>query len=202
MRIASKLLIAALSFSPLVIPHAYAAPNTNFSIGLGLAAVGGDLKMSDSSTSGSIGQTTTVGLVDVSYYQKVANDWAVSMGLTYDLNKTKAGEANVSGFGSVDFKGKNHYSIYMQPFYIINKDTGVFAKIGYHSIKGEETVDGVSYSKTFSGIGYGLGVKTFVNDNVYLQAEVQWVNYSGETVQGIKYKPKSTSGIFSVGYRF
>lgn len=83
---------------------------------------------------------------------------------------------------------------------------------------------GVSTSMNLSGVGYGLGVKTYISKNVFLQAEANTVSYhskdltsafspllvapqarisaQAETSAGLSAKVKTTTGIVSIGMNF
>jgi opacity protein-like surface antigen len=208
------LLLAALS----VATTSVFAQAKNFegpSAALSFAAVGVDTKFSYADADGangstSFGKTSFVTGLDLSYAKAIDSNWLMGFGITYDLNKTKAGEFSDSddqGTSSLSIKAKNHYSVYVQPTYALNNSTALFAKVGYHSMKGEMTyTDGSSDSEKFKGIGYGFGVKTFVNKNLFIQAEAQIVDFKNKSFSDEDgswgYKVKSNAGIISVGYKF
>jgi opacity protein-like surface antigen len=128
---------------------------------------------------------------------------------------------------------KDHKSIYLAPTYVINNNNAIFAKIGYHEQKGtltytnnqtvtntfttgEDTIDGtpnydsenitISGSKNFKGYGYGLGFKTLLSNNLYMQIDAEMISYDKETVTDGDYtfgfKPKSVNASISLGYKF
>ncbi len=213
------LLVAALS----VATTSVFAQAKNFegpSAALTVSTVGANTNYKSSDADGSFGfdagKTTLVSGVDFSYATAIDSNWLIGVGITYDLNKTKSGtftfDDTPSGgdSGSLSLTTKNHYSLYVQPTYAVNNSTALFAKLGYHKLKG--VIDGVSngdaasVSSNFNGIGYGVGVKTFINKNLFVQAEAQLVDYKKKsfTEDGMteSYKIKSTAGIVSVGYKF
>ena len=64
-----------------------------------------------------------------------------------------------------------------------------------------------SGSKNFEGWGYGLGLKTLLTDNLFLQVEAEFIDYKSKSVTGTddivyKFKPESLSGTISIGYKF
>ena len=63
-----------------------------------------------------------------------------------------------------------------------------------------------SASGEFKGIGYGFGLKGLINQNAYIQAEVQYVDYDSEgggSANNVgSFKPETVSGIISIGYKF
>ena len=153
----------------------------------------------------SLGQNDTVYGGDLSYGIPIDNNFFVSIGATYDLEKTKAGRIG-AGASSINLTLDEHYSFYIQPSYAINNTSAIFAKLGYHKAEGKISVsyDGqtASGTKDFDAWGYGLGVKTFLNNNVFIQAEASFVDFDKETEDGVGFKPEVAAGIISIGYKF
>lgn len=181
-----------------------------FYVGAGLGAVGANTKISDSTGNGTWGQTSSVGVIDAGYTAQINQTWGVGVGATLDTNKTRFGESsffkpNDPNNQDIAFRGKDHYSVYVQPFLNLTPGTTVFAKLGYHAMKRDE-IDSANADKSFSqrlnGIGYGVGVKTMMTKNTYLQAEAMWVDYRSKTMSPDDYKTKSTAGIVTFGYQF
>jgi opacity protein-like surface antigen len=182
-----------------------------FYASLGIGAVGANYHRTEAATANdgaldlNVGQTNSIGVVDLGYAIALNKDWSLGLGLAFDLGKTKAGSLIDAGPPSlsIKFSGKNHYSLYVQPSYNLNDSTAVFGKVGYHTIKGEVIdIDGNNDSSKIHGLGYGLGLKTMVTKNVYIQTEVMWVNYKDEVGAADTNKLKTTSGLVSVGYQF
>jgi opacity protein-like surface antigen len=157
--------------------------------------------------------------LDLSYAIPVDNNFLVGLGLTYGLNKTDSGDL----LGIIKLQAKDSRSIYIQPTYVINNSFAAFAKLGYHEIKGIGTSEGGGFSEfnedeeeygilagstteKYRGTGYGFGLKGLINQNIYLQAEVQYVDYKakggGSGDDAVKFNPESVSGIISIGYKF
>ncbi len=64
-----------------------------------------------------------------------------------------------------------------------------------------------SGSKNFEGWGYGLGLKTLLTDNLFLQLEAEFIDYKSKSVSGTdgnvySFKPESLAGTISIGYKF
>jgi opacity protein-like surface antigen len=167
-----------------------------FYAGLGVGAVGGELKLSKNGAS-TVGKTSTVGLIEGGYAFSLDKDWGVALGATYDFNNTK-----FTGDLGIHAEGKNHYSLYAQPYWKLSPATSVFAKLGYHSMKTDVSGNLGSASKALAGFGWGFGLRTDATKNIYLQAEASWVDYESKTQSGIDMKPKTTAGILSIGYQF
>lgn len=174
-----------------------------FYAGVGVGAVGADTKLNLGPFSATVGETTTVGVLDVGYSLPInSTKFGVALGATYDLNETKSGELEIHGLKG-ELQGKDHYSVYVQPFYMLTQDSAVFAKIGYHSMKGELLLNGQSSeSMNLNGVGVGLGARVFATKNIFIQAEAGWVDYGSKTKGEVDVKVRSTNGTISVGYSF
>jgi hypothetical protein len=181
--------------------------------------------------------------VDLNYGFAMGNNFVLGLGATYDFSKTKTGGFNsnltVNGDDfdiAVDSSFKKHYSLYIEPTYVVNKETALFAKVGRHyakaNISAPVTVNGSSLSdvtmgefgglvgqatatsKNIEGWGYGVGIKTFLTSNLFVQLDAGIVEYdkvnlpyvidsiaADEPIQN-SYKAKTTNATISVGYKF
>jgi hypothetical protein len=106
-------------------------------------------------------------------------------------------------------KGSDHYSIYLQPHYLINESFSVFAKLSYNSIKQNFIVtDLASYVNNVDGYGLGLGFKKFLNESFFVQAEINKVKYEdwkNTSFPGTMISISNTivnSKTISLGYKF
>jgi tetratricopeptide (TPR) repeat protein len=89
-------------------------------------------------------------------------------------------------------------------------DNKAKAKLAYHQAKGSVNLvadeDSATGSKNFDGWGYGFGIKTFLNNNVFVKAEASLVEYDKETYgtgdESVSFKPETVSGLISIGYKF
>jgi hypothetical protein len=153
--------------------------------------------------------------LDLSYAFAIDNNFLIGLGFTYGLNETDAGTVA----GILKFKSEDQRSVYIQPTYVFNNSFAAFGKLGYYEMDGKATltqdlfVNGESYgiaagslTKKFEGIGYGFGLKGLINQNTYIQAEVQFIDYEseggGSTASVASFSPETVSGIISVGYKF
>jgi outer membrane immunogenic protein len=202
-----KLLALTLALSATT---AFAQPSNfeGFSAGVSIGAVGVDTKVSSNDGYGfNLGESNIIPGIDLSYSMTIDKQMLIGFGFTYDLTKSKSGE--ITGDGSIGLETKDHYSVYVQPQYLLNNTTAVFGKLGYHKIKG--AISG-SYaasftSESFTGIGYGVGIKTFIDKNLFIQVEGQIVDFKKKSFdygggEVVSYKPKSSAGIITLGYKF
>jgi opacity protein-like surface antigen len=159
-------------------------------------------------------------LIDLGYGFQVDKKLAISIGGTYDLTKSKVTPARITDeentITTIDSELKDHYSLYIQPTYLVNDNTGLFAKLSYNFVKsvgkislaevGEDVVS-VSNSKNLEGWGYGIGARTFLDKNLYFQIEGNYVEYENHNVvfnetTTSNHKPKVLSALVSIGYKF
>jgi opacity protein-like surface antigen len=153
--------------------------------------------------------------LDLSYAFAIDNNFLIGLGFTYGLNDTDAGTVA----SILKFKIEDQRSVYIQPTYAFNNSFAAYGKIGYHEMDGKATLTqnlfinnqeyglaAGSASGEFKGIGYGFGLKGLINQNVYIQAEVQYVDYDSEgggSANNVgSFKPETVSGIISIGYKF
>ncbi len=246
-----SLLAAALAVSAPA--FAQSAKFEGFSVAAGLSMVGASTQLGGSiagtdessetpspiSGAGSVdmGKNSTIGVLDLGYGFRVNPNFVLGVGGTIDLGKTKSGAVKVNSSGEIlpgvssgpliQLIGKNHFSLYAQPTWLVTPETGLFFKVGYHQMsRGQEGMLGAMLaeqtggapSMKFNGIGYGLGIKTYISKTVFVQAEMGMVNFKSkdlmpllgamgaEATEGglerISAKVKTTSGIVSIGMNF
>ena len=195
----------------------FAGPS--IAIGGGYSSQTYDLKLTDLSTTPDTHVTTGNGknnfssTLDLAYGFQIDKNLTISIGGTYDLTKSevkpfKAEDAEVLVLTS---ELKDHYSIYIQPTYVVADNTGIFAKLSYNFAKsiGKISLDdeSVSNSKNLEGWGYGIGTRTFLDKNLYFQVEGSYVEYETHKVTfdsdvSSSHKPKVLSALVSIGYKF
>ena len=141
--------------------------------------------------------------IDLSYSFEVNEKFLQGVGFTYDFKK------NIFlYYPDESVKGSDHYSIYLQPHYLINENFSVFAKFSYNSIKQNFIIaDLASYENNVDGYGLGLGFKKFLNESFFVQAEINKVKYEDWKNQSFPGTMTSSSVIvnsktISLGYKF
>ncbi len=182
--------------------------NMNFTgpaIGVSLSAArnkveyGGFLAGSESKKS------DTVGRLDASYGFGLSPQWVLSVGATYDLNKSDFGRVSYvsGGTQTVDAKLKDHFAVYVAPGYQVAPNWLVYGKLSLHHAKAEYTDSGApNGTTTHSGTGLGVGVATAFTKQIEGRFELEQVNYSRESGNLSTGKPKTSQATFYVGYRF
>jgi opacity protein-like surface antigen len=167
------------------------------------------------SGSGSIGKVTPLAGLDLSYAFAAGTNSAIGLGVSYIPLKAEMGVGksnDASSGGSLDVELKDHISIYLQPTFVVNKDSAVFVKLNYSmaDVKSSGLNSRVT-SGDIEGWGGGIGLKTFLTPNAFMQVEANYTEY--DTVSGTKTNstgrvttasgdPKIAQGIITLGYRF
>ena len=187
-----------------------------FSVAVGATTVGTRNGLSVTDTSANVNASLDLGKTDstltaeVGYTMPLNNNFAVELGLNADQNNSiNAGRFSEGGV-AVNFTAGSHYSIYIKPMYKINDSSSLFFKLGSHSVKGKTSIKEGAVSDsaegTYTGTGYGGGIKSYLNNNVFIQAELTITDYNRKTfVSGdttTSYQPNSTAGTILVGYQF
>jgi opacity protein-like surface antigen len=157
--------------------------------------------------SGSVGKVTPIGGFDIGY--NFTPNFAI--GATYIPVEAKIGTGRVDG-GSVTGELKDHYTIYIEPAYVINKDASLYARLQY--AHADLTLSGATGSNSLEGWGAGIGLKTFINANTFVRAEANYTEYDkisgtnvttsggAATTTTVSGTPYLAQGIISIGYQF
>jgi hypothetical protein len=135
------------------------------------------------------------------------------LGYTFALNSSYTLGLKISGdfksgeYGAGDVAGtetkvveKNHYSVAVEPGYVVNPQLLVFGILAYHTALAE--IENGIESARMKGVGYGIGFKHSIADHLFLMGELQRVDYGSKTIDGSTVKPSSTVGAIGLGYHF
>jgi hypothetical protein len=167
------------------------------------------------------GDTSPLLNIDISYSKRFNEKWLLALGVLRDLNNQKAGSNvyasnNSNAYNAYFLRARDHYSLYVQPTYLLDNETAVFAKLGYHSTKlSLQDINGEQFNSSnvdaikLNGIGCGIGAKKFIYEHLYLQAESEFVAYFEKVratdvgnVTAYSNKMRSAAATLSVGYQF
>ena len=165
----------------------------------------GNAGSGNGSGSGSVGKVTPIAGFDIGY--NFTPNFAI--GATYIPMEAKIGTGKVDG-GSVTGELKDHYTIYIEPAFVINKDASLYGRLQY--AHADMTLTGATGSNKLEGWGVGIGLKTFLNANTFIRAEANYteydsisgtnVNTGGGTTTTVSGTPYLAQGIISIGYQF
>ena len=179
----------------------------------------------NNNTTGTVDRNFVIGSIDLDYAQKINNEWNMSYGINYIPGKGKIGDvsradtnlgaAGASTSGTATAKGElsKHITLYVEPTYMINPTSGVYAKLGYvHAdldIKTTTVIaDGgtVNQSVNVEGFQLGIGYKTAISKNMYAKIEGTLSDYKEITVtenaNSYKANPEVRQATISIGYTF
>jgi len=149
-----------------------------------------------SKASAQVGAITGIGSIDASYSFVVNPTFAIALGVDYIPMKadiTVGSNSNLSSTTAVSnsFKGEidNHYMVYLQPTFSINKDSAFFAKVGYQKADvtlpaSVTTGSGSGSTETIAnrtpdleGWSYSVGLKTFLTPQAFVAVEAMYSDY-------------------------
>lgn len=137
----------------------------------------------------------------VGYTFAINDSYTLGLKASMDIKSGEYGAGEVtSRSGETKVTEKSHYSLALEPGYVVSDKTLVFGILAYHTAKAE--IEEASGSARLHGIGYGIGFKQSLGDHLFLTGEIQHVDYSSKTVDGSTLKPASTTGSVGVGYHF
>ena len=184
-------------------PQAFAQAKNfeGFSVGLNAEMTRSTTEASPLSASDGSNSTGT-GL-QLQYSLALTDRFLLGLGATASFGTLTAGSSAALG---VDFTTKNRSSFDITPSYALTDTTLLYGKVSALSATGVATLQGTSTeeSKSLNGVGYGLGLRTLVDKNVFLQLGYDWNKYNDVTNNAGTATLKSTSNVFSlgVGYKF
>ena len=139
--------------------------------------------------------------INGSYTFLLSPTMTVATGLTYDLT-----DATSASLSSVTAKLKNHYALNIEPGYALSENTLGYIKVAYHSASSSLSQSGLTYSKTVTGWGYGMGAKHKLDKNLFINIEIQQVGYDAyqpnSNVSSGTITHTSTFGTIGLGYQF
>lgn len=197
-----KILIAAAVATSFVAPQAFAQANgfSGFSAGANANASTSSTEVRNGSAYVDMGKSSQDVSLQAAYGIALGNNYVLGLGGTYALGDLKFGSISAGGFDT-SLKGKDAYSLYVEPGYAISNSTLFYAKLSYLNMTGEAE-GAVSGSRDFSGVGYGVGVRHKLSTNLFLQGEIAQSEYSAETVGHTTFEPSGTTGTVGIGYQF
>ena len=199
-----KLRIASLAASLLVAAPAFAQhlKFEGLSLGLNMNFPSTSVDYNVGGITGNKSNATNDGSFQAAYSYRGQEGYVLGVGATYSPGDVSAGTVTL---GSVDYdwKGKDLYSLYVEPGVVVSNTTVAYGKLAYQAANGEVKLStGQTAKDDYVGFGFGVGVRTLLNANIYLQAEIMQVNYNEKTTLGLTAKPSTTLGSVGVGYQF
>ena len=127
-------------------------------------------------------------ILQAAYGVPMGSNGIFGMGGTYTLADFNAGP----------IKGKDRYSLYLEPGLMVDGSTLIYVKASYVNMKGEAAPGNAN----FDGLGYGAGLRMAFGKNTFWQLEFTQSDFNSKDIGGIGYKPTSFNRTLGIGYRF
>ena len=202
-----NLFITAAILAAFSAPQVFAQAKNlqGFSVGANVNVVTASSEVTSGGLLVRLGEGSVNGSVQGAYTFALTDSFLIGLGGTYTIGDTKAGTATVNGIGVTATGTNPQFGLYIEPGFAVGSSTELYGKLSYNRMDGKLLLTNgtsVGGTLTFSGVGFGAGVRTFFDKNLYAQVEFNQVNYSGQTSFGITYKPSGTSGSLGMGYKF
>lgn len=131
------------------------------------------------------------------YGFEMGNDAVILVGLDFNASELLVGK-------SVDqnMKIKNSWSLSAAPGMLLNDKTLAYLKLSYEAGKLNSEVTNIKFDESISGFGYGIGLRTQLNNTTFLETEIKQINYKKFTNQNYDFTPVVTSGSVGVVFKF
>jgi len=163
--------------------------------------------------SGTAGKVTPLGGIDLGYGFAAGKDFVIGLGLSYIPMKAEIGEGKVDSTASISGELKDHYTVYLQPTFIINKDAAAYIKAGYnHADLKVSNATGVS--NDLEGWMGAIGLKVMLTPNAFMAVEASYSDYdsvkgtrtttagTASTTTTVTGDPKVAQGSVILGFKF
>ena len=145
---------------------------------------------------GTIAESSNNASIQGAYSFALSEKALLSVGATYALGDLKAGSNTILTY---EVKAKNLYTVYVEPAYVIGT-TAIYGKLAYIATKGVVTYD-VDYSGNLAGTGYGFGVRTMLDKNIFMQVEFMQTKFNSRTLY-LSTELGGAIGTVGIGYKF
>jgi len=198
-----KALIASALVGALAAPQAFAHVSdfAGFSVGVNLDFASSSAEIRTGGLAAKVGDTSQNVSMQAAYGFDLGDHAVLGLGLTYSLGYLKSGSLPIAGT-NVEWRNNDMFSAYFEPGYALNSATLLYAKIAYVGAKGERVSTSLIGSQNYYGLGYGAGARAMLTRHLYLQAEFLRSEYGERPIDGMPYKPSSTTGSIGLGYKF
>lgn len=203
-----KKIITAAIFVAACSSSAYAQVSnfTGPSVGVNLdhTAINYETSASSGYFENGYGQQSIGASIQGAYGFALSNNIVLSVGANYSLVDSKSFDASSGSGYSITSKLKNQSSLYLEPGYLVSEKTLAYGKVSYESAKASQDATGqANISKNLHGMGYGFGIRTMLDKNLSLQAELKSVKYGSESSSSTsQFKTSATVGTIGLGYKF
>lgn len=172
-----------------------------FSLGANLAMNAGNFSTNDGTTSVDGYGQQSVGVGGFAAYGlSLGSNSVLTLGFDYSFSDMKAGEIKSSGSTN---KLQNLWSLSIAPGTLLNDKTMAYFKLGFENGRAVSS-SGSELTKNITGSSWGLGLKTLMDKNTYVQVEVKQANFGTARMDGTStdFTARGTAGSVGVGFSF
>jgi opacity protein-like surface antigen len=174
----------------------FTGPEAGVSVTMNGASFLADNKSSNN-YDGNYGQQSIGIKLHGGYGLDLGNDTVLVLGMDYNPTEIKSGSID-----SVTGKIGRAWTLSLAPGMKLNDSSLAYAKLSYEA--GKFSVKSPIYSEeeSISGFGYGVGLRTEINKNTFLETEIKQVNYKKFTKNNSDITNSSTVGSVGVVFKF
>jgi len=144
-------------------------------------------------------QPVGIGL-EIGYGISFGDRFILSVGVTRDLNKPEI-LIKYSDDSENMLTSRFATSLYFAPGVKAFAGTLVYGKLSLESIN-LSTDNNVLEETVVNGIGYGLGIKSELNKNLFMQFELKNVKYDKQYSTLLRFEPSNLTGTLGMGVKF
>ena len=162
--------------------------------------IGAATEISSGADKLSLGENSNTVAVQGAYGFDLGGSGVLGVGASYNMGEIAAGTVS-SGTSLYKLRLKNMYSVFIEPGFVVGSSL-FYGKLAYLNGKAEESLNASSGSDTVTGMGYGVGLRTMLDNKIYLQVEILQTKFADKTFGTAVYKPSATMATFGVGVKF
>jgi hypothetical protein len=153
---------------------------------------------------GSIADQSVGANVQASYGYALNANTVLSVGATYALTDAKAGNFVDQASDNGTAKLKKQASIYIEPGFLVSPSTLVYGKVSFDTATGNAVTPAYSVSADVKGTGFGVGIRTMLDKNLFLQVEAKQTTFDKASFPGDtdQFQVKTTNASIGIGYKF
>jgi len=140
--------------------------------------------------------------IQAGYGMSFGDGFILSVGAARELNKPEV-IVKLADNTEIPFASRFATSLYFEPGVKISKDTLIYGKIAFESINFYINNNANFDEIEVNGMGYGLGLKSALNKNLFMQFEIKKTIYDKQTFSNnLRYEPSNLTGSLGMGFKF
>lgn len=191
--------LIALSVMTTGYAHAEAENFQGLRVGGTLNMTGASSKFNFSSSTFSFGENNIGGGLTIAFSQRISRKTTIGVGGTFSNSKMNSGVAT-DGSDSLTIKGKNMWTAFIEPGILLSNNSLLYVKGGYAGMKAGIVELATDY--TFDGYVYGLGIRSMVDENIYVEVEALQYKFNSKKISSASIDVKATQANVGLGYKF